>query len=181
MRAHADRTGNEAADVDAKLGTKNTKNKADIPPPISWAKLRIKQEMYRDWCLRWYQLELARQTRIWFPSVNKRASKYLLTLPRKELGLMVQMITGHNRLNRHQSLMEPGISPTCRLCREEDESSWHLIGECPMLRTKRWEYLGGPCLDNPPDWSPSKLLKFLHKAKIDEMNLREENPLSQIP
>ena len=50
-----------------------------------------------------------------------------------------------------------------------------------MLRTKRWEYLGGPCLDNPPDWSPSKLLKFLHKAKIDEMNLREENPLSQIP
>ena len=94
---------------------------------------------------------------------------------------MVQMITGHNRLNRHQSLMEPGISPTCRLCREEDESSWHLIGECPMLRTKRWEYLGGPCLDNPPDWSPSKLLKFLHKAKIDEMNIREENPLSQIP
>ena len=74
VRAHADHTGNEAADVDAKLGTKNTENKADIPPPISWAKLRIRQEMYRDWCLRWYQLELARQTRIWFPSVNKRAS-----------------------------------------------------------------------------------------------------------
>ena len=181
VQAHADHAGNEAADVDAKLGTKNIENKADIPPPICWAKLRIKQEMYRDWCLRWYQLEMARQTRIWFPTVNKRASRYLLKLPRKELGLMVQMITRHNRLNRHQSLMEPGISPTCRLCREEDETSWHLIGECPMLRWKRWEYLGGPCLDNPPDWSPSKLLKFLLKAKIDEMNRREENPLSQIP
>ena len=50
--------------------------------------------------------------------------------------------------------------------------------QCPMLRTKRWEYLGGFELENPPDWSPSKLLKFLLKAKIDEMNEREDNIFS---
>ena len=83
-------------------------------------------------------------------------------------------------LYRHQSLIDPGVSPTCRLCGEEAECSWHVIGRCPMLRTKRWEYLGGFELENPPDWSPSKLLKFLLKAKIDEMNEREDNIFSQI-
>ena len=181
VRAHSDFTGNEVAGADAKLGTKNIQNKVEVHPPISWAKLRIKREMYSEWCRRWYQLKIGRQTRIWFPSINKRASRYLLTRSRKELGLMTQMITGHCRLNRHQSLIDPGVSPTCRLCGEEAECSWHVIGRCPMLRTKRWEYLGGFELENPPDWSPSKLLKFLLKAKIDEMNEREDNIFSQIP
>ena len=92
---------------------------------------------------------------------------------------MVQMITGHNFLNRHESLVNPGTDPTCRLCREEDESAWHLIGECPMLRAKRWEYLGQHFLDSPPDWSPSRLLQFLLKAKFPEMNQREDSNLSQ--
>lgn len=46
IQAHRNHTGNEVADCDAKLGTKNTYNKVNIPPPISWAKLILKQELY---------------------------------------------------------------------------------------------------------------------------------------
>ena len=92
---------------------------------------------------------------------------------------MVQMITGHNRLNRHESLINPEVSPTCRLCKEEDETSWHIIGECPMLRFKRWQSMGEAFLENPPDWNPRKLLRFFHIAKIVEMNQREDLDPSQ--
>ena len=181
MKAHCGIDQNERADQLAKLGTKNTQNKVHTLPPLSGAKLLVNQAIKSEWRERWYQLKQARQTRIWFPSLNKKASKFLIKQPRKELGLMVQMITGHNFLNRHQSLINSDTSPTCRLCKEDDESAWHLIGECPMLRGKRWEYLGGPFLDNPPDWSPCRLLQFLHKAKISEMNQREDLDLSLNP
>ena len=181
VKAHCGIDQNERADQLAKLGTKNTQNKVPTLPPLSGAKLLVNQAIKSEWRERWYQLKQARQTRIWFPSLNKRASKFLIKQPRKELGLMVQIITGHNFLNRHQSLINPDTSPTCRLCKEDVESAWHLIGECPMLRGKRWEYLGGPFLDNPPDWSPCRLLQFLHIAKISEMNQREDLYLSLIP
>ena len=58
---------------------------------------------------------------------------------------------------------------------EEEESSWHIIGDCQMLRNKRWQ----PFLDDPPDWRPWKLLQFLHDSKIIEMNKREIPNLSQ--
>jgi hypothetical protein len=49
----------------------------------------------------------------------------------------------------------------------------HIIGECPMLRSKRWQSFGEPFLENPPEWRPWKLLQFLHDAKIAKMNKRE--------
>ena len=179
VKAHCGIEQNETADKLAKQGTKKTQQNFTVLPPLSWAKFLVKKAINSEWCDRWYQLNQARQSKIWFPSLNKRASKFLLGQTRENLGLMVQMITGHNFLNRHESLVNPGTDPTCRLCREEDECAWHLIGECPMLRAKRWEYLGQHFLDSPPDWSPSRLLQFLLKAKFPEMNQREDSNLSQ--
>ena len=179
VKAHCGIEQNEIADKLAKQGTKNTQHKITVLPPLSWAKFLVKKAIKSQFCDRWYELNQARQSKIFFPSLNKKASKFLLSQTRKNLGLMVQMLTGHNFLRRHESLVNPGTSPTCRLCREEAESAWHLIGECPMLRTKRWEYLGAPFLDSPPDWRPNKLLQFLLRAKIPEMNQREDLNLSQ--
>ena len=179
VKAHCGIEQNEIADKLAKQGTKNTQHKITVLPPLSWAKFLVKKAIKSQFCDRWYQLNQARQSKIFFPSLNKKASKFLLSQTRKNLGLMVHMLTSHNFLRRQESLVNPGTSPTCRLCREEAESAWHLIGECPMLRTKRWEYLGAPFLDSPPDWRPNKLLQFLLRAKIPEMNQREDLNLSQ--
>ena len=173
-KGHSNITGNELADFLAKSGTTNLGNQIAIPKPLSWAKQLIRQSTNREWCHKWYFTNIARQTKIWFPSINQKASKILCTLPRKELGLLTQMITGHNRLSRHESLVNPAVSPTCRKCMEEEETAWHIIAECPMLLNKRWQTFKIPFLDNPPVWRPWTLLRFLQIAKIEEMNQRED-------
>ena len=86
---------------------------------------------------------------------------------------MTEMITGHNRLNRHESLVDKEVSPNCRLCNEEPETSFHIVAESPRLLYKRWEAFKTPFLDENPVWHPMSFLKFLRKAKIKEMNKRD--------
>ena len=83
------------------------------------------------------------------------------------------MITGHNRLNRHESLVNPDVHPSCRFCKESEETSWHLIGDCPKLLAKRRDSFKTIFMDHPPKWKPLQLMKFLHAAKMDELNSRE--------
>ena len=90
---------------------------------------------------------------------------------------MTQFITGFNRLNRHESLVNPDVLSTCRLCEEDEETSWHLAADCPALLFKRRECFKENILDDPPDWRVYDLQQFLLKAKIKEMNEREtRNP-----
>ena len=86
---------------------------------------------------------------------------------------MVEMITGHNRLNRHQSLVDKAVPPICRKCNEEEETAYHIVAACPRLLFKRWEAFRTPFLDKDPVWNPKSFLKFLHIAKIKELNHRE--------
>ena len=179
VKAHVNIPGNEIADKQAKLGSKNRTNKVECPVPISWAKQLIKQGSYQEWTHRWYYSKTARQTKIWFPSLNRNFSRSLIHLDRADLGLTVEMLTGHNRLNQHESIVDKDLSPTCRLCEEEEESSYHIIGECPRLLHKRWEAFGEPFLDLDPVWKPRSFLKFLLTAKIKEMNNRVQANNSQ--
>ena len=179
VKAHANYSGNEFADFKAKTGTTNRAFKYECSTPISWAKQLIKQGSYKEWTHKWYYSKTGRQTRIWFPSLNKKFSRSLMSLNRTDLGLMVEIISGHNRLNRHQNIVDKDVSPLCRLCKEENESSFHIIASCPRLLYKRWQAFKTPFLDENPVWHPKSLLKFLHIAKIREMNNRAPKEDSQ--
>ena len=50
-----------------------------------------------------------------------------MLLNRNDLGLRVKMLTGHKRLNRHESKVDKSVSPTCRLCEEEKETAYYTI------------------------------------------------------
>ena len=169
VKAHVGHTGNELADQLAKSGTTNVQNRVEAPPPKSWAKGKITTAAYKAWNLRWANTLGCRQTKIWFPKLNRNKSNFILSQSRLQLGLLVQMITGHNRLNYHESKIS-GIDPTCRLCLEEDETSFHIVGECPALLSKRIEAFQSRFLENPPEWKVSQLKKFLNKAGVDELN-----------
>ena len=180
IRAHVGWQGNEMADENAKKGTKNVSNWVKTPQPVSWAKLLIRQAAYQQWRTLWYTTKSCRQTKIWFPSIDIKSSKLLINLPRMELGLAVQMFTGHNRLSRHENLCNQEVSPLCRLCKEETETSWHLIGCCPLLYSKRWQVFNTPFLAEPPEWKVYQFLDFLHLAKLSELNKREDLAQSQV-
>ena len=85
------------------------------------------------------------------------------------------MVTGHNRLKYHESLVNRTPSEAlCRFCSEAPESSWHLIGECDALWNQRCSSFETLNLDNPPKWKVRQVQKFLKLSKMAELNNRDE-------
>ena len=105
-------------------------------------------------------------------------SRHALTLTRPELGLFVQMITGHNFLNKHEAKINLEVDPTCRFCGEDRETSFHIIGTCPSFWRVRRECFETHELDSlSPEWQFFQFLKFLRLSKMKELNTRTtDNP-----
>ena len=83
------------------------------------------------------------------------------------------MVTGHNRLKYHESLVNRKPSEaSCRFCSEAPESFWHLAGECDALWNQRCNSFETLNLDNPPKWTLGQVLKFLKLSKMAELNNR---------
>ena len=88
--------------------------------------------------------------------------------------MLGQLITGHNFMNRHEAICDPtgSTSAECRLCMEgEDESSFHVVAECPALANLRRQTIGRgiPFLSSPFEWDPVSLTGFLREADIVSM------------
>jgi len=69
-------------------------------------------------------------------------SKYALGLTRRDLRILIGLLTGHADLNRHLTLMKVRLDPTCPLCQEEEETALHLLGRCSALSTTIFTLLG---------------------------------------
>ena len=173
VKAHADHPGNERADSLAKKGTTNTNNTVEIPPPFILAKSKIEVHIHKTWNEEWWLYKDADQTKEWFPALNKRISFELIRLPRAELGNMVQLLTGHNRLKYHQSKIDPSKDPKCSKCKVGKETTRHLMGDCPMIQNWRHEIFGYHFLEKYPVWNLTQFTSLMRKAKIDELNKGE--------
>ncbi len=72
----------------------------------------------------------------------------VVQLDSKTLGICMQWLTGHTRMNRHQHLVDKGAkkynvdddgdeeqitAPTCRLCHRGDETPYHLVMDCDEM------------------------------------------------
>jgi ribonuclease HI len=173
VKAHADHTGNEFADMEAKAGTVNTAYKARVKRPLCSIKNAISVGMYSTWNQRWRSSTDCKQTKIWFPTINRKKSRNLVELRRNDLSLLTQIITGHNRFNRHESLVNHEVDATCRLCLEDEETSWHLVGECPALWYNREQVFGEKFLDLlDPEWTVAQMMSFAERVKLNQLNTR---------
>ena len=172
IKAHIGHVGNELADMLAKSGTSEVSKKVVVAPPISWAKQQIENYSVNKWNSRWNSVKSSyRQTKIWYSKYNKKAAKFFLNLSRHELGLVVQFLTGHNRLNRHQALMYPNIDENCRKCKEKPETSWHLIADCPYFMNERRDIFHvRDRLKDKPEWEHNQIIKFIRKINFDSLN-----------
>ena len=83
-------------------------------------------------------LDEAKQTKLWFPRIDKALSKDLLKLSRVSLGKIIGFILGHNWLLRHQRKINnnPYMDVTCRGCEEPGttEDASHLWSTCEALK-----------------------------------------------
>ena len=72
----------------------------------------------------------------------------------KILSRIVQFLTGHNKLKRHKNIQDGVTDPhSCRLCLDEEESLFYVIGECPVMQYFRSRAFKLPIptpVPNPP-------------------------------
>ena len=136
-------------------------------------KCEINDYFKNKWSKAWHSYGEARQTKIWFPKPDPKKSHLLLKMDRNNLSKIVQFLTGHNKLKRHKNIQEGVLDPhSCRLCLEEEESSFLVIAECPAMQIHRSEVFKLPIpinLPNPPDWTLSQVEKFLKISPVGEM------------
>ena len=106
---------------------------------------------------------------IFSPELNPKKSNFLTKLGRKMLGQTVQLLVGHNMLNYHRHKICKDFDPLCRLCGEENEDSFHLIGECPVLFEKRAQIFHKYLLDKNPEWKVKQLVSMIKESCISGM------------
>jgi ribonuclease HI len=168
IKAHADYKGNELADELAKEGTL-------LPDSIGAAtsrnakKTEIKQATMKNWNERWNNLDTCRQTKIFFPHVDLTKSKKIIKEDKSTVSTLVQVLTGHNFLNRHEGLIDRETQKTCTFCGYDDqeETASHLVTDCEVLWRERGDCFKSYFLDKlSPQWDVPSLVKFLNKPQV---------------
>jgi hypothetical protein len=75
-----------------------------------------------------------------------KLARFLRNLPRTKLGVLIGLLTGHVRLNKHLHRMSLLSDPACAACGIEEELALHFICVCPSLANLRTKVFGKPIL-----------------------------------
>jgi len=101
-------------------------------------RLDVTNTKYDLWRKEWNSTNSFRQTKLFFPEIDIRVSKYLYSnYTKQELCFLIQMFTGHACLKYHLHKMGISEDSECRLCLEEEETAYHIAFECPALEEVR--------------------------------------------
>ena len=108
IKAHCGHAGNESADQYAKRGSEVAMYGPEpfLPVPQSFIDVKILSKTTQKWDKRWSKAKTCSQTKLWFESTTTKFSNFLNKASRIEVGRLVQFITGHCNLKRHQHLIK---------------------------------------------------------------------------
>ena len=77
----------------------------------------------------WHFTDGCRQAKMFLKDPDKQLSCFALGIKRKQLRVLVGVLTGHIALNRHLSVVKIWSDPLCPACGEEEETSYHLLAK----------------------------------------------------
>ena len=138
------------------------------------ARTRVHRYITKEWDKRWQNGKDARQTRIFFPKIDLSKSTKIKTLSRDKIGKVIRATTGHDFRKRHEGLIQGIIPSNCRFCGTNEETSAHIINECPRLAKIRMDHFRTPMgAEVTPTWQPEQLAAFLSDPTISEMEAPE--------
>ena len=125
-----------------------------------------------------------------------------MSLTKPMLGQLIQVVTGHTYLNRHQAIIDESErqrviaannfdnadndgnaiidapDPSCDRCKDGEETPLHILSECSALATLRKDIFGREDLVGPreiPDFSNlsvHKVVSFFRDAKYKSLSMR---------
>ena len=210
IRGHQGHIGNERADKMARRGRDSSVPPVPDAPKIAKATMKSELELAarKLWKVMWNMDPTCRQSKMWFPDGPRPGFAFdILHLPRPVCSQVIHFVTGHNFLRRHQAIIEleelerleqhedlgedeefhAAMEPiaTCSLCGGEEESSFHIMTECPRLATTRVNVFGKeeilPPYTNIPLY---KLISYLRDVKLKSLEMRpfiEEYRAAELP
>ena len=177
VKAHSNVTpaGNDAADENAKKGTKSSVIHDGTLPPHAHLKTRLRETIRNEWQLAWNNHAISgsvTQSRRLIDGPRQDIANVIDHSDRNTVRQMVAIITGHGP-NLHNQINK-GFAQInmCRLCLEcDDETSWHILCECPSLNEWRFRTLGFHNCNAHAlyDWDPRNLKKFLRTEAMEDI------------
>ena len=172
---------NDIADSLAREGSASLGPHSQIPIPDSHIKSIIDKETLRRWNAGWLHVEGHRQTKLFFPTINKSKTDRLYKTSKAIYSQAVRWITGFNGLAYQNHKINPVEfpSPLCQLCEGwVEETSSHLISECPALFWERKDaFKTIHNIENLEDIKMADLISFLKNRKVQMMENIAEYPL----
>lgn len=139
---HCGIEGNEKADELA--GEKTDQLIPDLVLPISQClvKGKVSEDIKKSNLLYWQNIAGQRQAKELLGGPNERRTKSLLNLDRTDIRKVTRLLTGHCLLKHHLEKMGLADDTNCRLCGHHDESSRHILCDCPALGARRFMTYG---------------------------------------
>jgi len=115
----------------------------------------------------WQTTSGCRQAKMFLHGPDKKLSQYALSIPRRELKILVALLTGRITLNRHLTVIKIQEDPLCSACGEQEETTYHFLGECYANMQIRYSIFGAHLMQ-PAELhkvEPSTLLRFARATK----------------
>ncbi len=138
VKGHADCTGNELADALAKQGNRAAAHGTVVlATPISFTKRLIKEHSTALWQDAWDHEPTCRQTRRLVPIPWSNPVRHFLHKGKEFVRRLVEIFTGHGPFRYMSFKRGKPVDPKCRFCRLENETSGHILFDCPALMLQR--------------------------------------------
>ena len=107
---------------------------------------------------------------MFIPTINKAQALDYTKCRRTVFSAVVQLITGHNFLNRQEAIVQYGHADfdaaKCRICQKAEESTFHLLSECDAFDLTRMLIWGEMKLTPPYNLKLKQILDFLLVTQI---------------
>ena len=122
-----------------------------------------------------------RQSKFFFKSPDLQKAYNLMRVDRRTLGTVIQFVTGHAFLKRHEDVVNANSDEhdtSCRLCNQGEETPFHLVMECEELFPARRKLFR-----NQPDRSsdPNCTIRWNARALVQFINLNDVSNLLTPP
>ena len=189
-KAHVGHVFNERADTNAKHGASQGGGVVQDPPkmPKATVQLELHKLSCKMWRNMWSNEQSCRQTKHWFPEGPiPTFSHSLLRQPRIVFGQLVGLITGHNYLLKHQSVIDVSMarlvfedpeleaeaqnSKWCGLCNGGEQSTEHILSHCVALAEERLWHFGTPYPKQPYAFKLPELIYFLKRIGLTNLEM----------
>ena len=134
----------------------------------------IRDYTTKKWIREWLSNpKYCRQTKQWMRVPDAEKISQLLKLSKRQLSLVIQLLTGFNNMNNHTARISQSATTdaSCRLCGHGVEDAWHLATECTKIKSKV-ENIFDPTVS----WTVAQLMEFI---ELEEVTYLLENRVEQ--